>query len=235
MKEEVAVKNLREIKAVLDKNNINCWLDAGTLLGAVRNGKIIGWDHDIDLAMWYENVDRIVSIFPKLKKIGFEANVTKVKITIGIVRMGHTIQFNIYRNKDRYALTIWVAPKRKAGRLVGWFLGLLIPRISTKPRRSSPFVSLLPLTLRGFLVNVMWSVLDKCGCIIPIVVPKHYFEKLSIIRFYGMKFNIPSETEKYLEYRYGKNWETPVRNWIYYRDDGAINLNWDWRQDFLEA
>jgi len=99
MKEEVAVENLREMKEILDKNRINYWLDAGTLLGAVRNGKIIGWDHDIDLATWYENVDRIVSIFPELKKRGFEANVTKEKLTIGIVRMGHTIQFNIYPTK----------------------------------------------------------------------------------------------------------------------------------------
>jgi len=96
-------------------------------------------------------------------------------------------------------------------------------------------MSVLPLELRRFLANKLWLVLGKCGCIIPMVVPKHYFEELSTIRFYGMKFNVPSKTEKYLEYRYGKNWRTPVKNWVYYRDDGAINLNWNWRQLFLEA
>ena len=80
MKERVAVENLREIKNVLDKNNINYWLDFGTLLGAVRNGKIIEWDSDIDLGTWYGNVNQIISLFSGLKNKGFRANVTKNSI-----------------------------------------------------------------------------------------------------------------------------------------------------------
>lgn len=235
MKEEGVVQNLREIKDVLDKNNVNYWLDFGTLLGAVRSGKLIEWDSDVDLGVWYGNVDQIISIFPELKSKGFRASVTEKKIEIGIRRGAFPLHLTVYRKKGGYAWGIWVAPKRKVKKLISWCQAILIPRISTKPRRSSPFVSALPLTLRRFLVNMMLSVLGKCGCIIPIVVPKHYFEKLSTIRFYGMKFNAPSENEKYLEYRYGKNWKIPMKNWRYYSDDGAINLNWDWKQLLLEA
>lgn len=40
--------------------------------------------------------------------------------------------------------------------------------------------------------------------------------------FYGMEFKVPAETEEYLAYRYGKNWRTPKRDYVYYKDDGAI-------------
>ena len=65
MKAEGAVENLREIKDILDKNNVKFWLDAGTLLGAVRDGKIIEWDNNIDLGTWYNNVTRLISIFKR--------------------------------------------------------------------------------------------------------------------------------------------------------------------------
>ena len=30
---------------------------------------------------------------------------------------------------------------------------------------------------------------------------------------------IPFKNEEYLEFRYGKNWRTPIKNWIPSRDD----------------
>lgn len=73
MNVERAVENLREIKDILDKNGVEFWLDSGTLLGAVRDGKIIEWDTDIDLGTWYTNVTQLTSIFPEFKKRGFSA------------------------------------------------------------------------------------------------------------------------------------------------------------------
>jgi hypothetical protein len=37
-----------------------------------------------------------------------------------------------------------------------------------------------------------------------------------------MKFRVPAETEEYLSYRYGKDWRTPKKDYIFYEDDGAI-------------
>jgi hypothetical protein len=37
-----------------------------------------------------------------------------------------------------------------------------------------------------------------------------------------MEFKVPSPVEKYLEYRYGKDWRTPKKDYIYYKEDGAI-------------
>lgn len=44
---------------------------------------------------------------------------------------------------------------------------------------------------------------------------KYYYEpfELKEVEFLGGRFNIPADTEKYVETKYGKDWRTPVRDW----------------------
>ena len=68
------LKMVKELKKLLDKNNIMFWLDEGTLLGAIRNGKIISNDGDIDFSLnaiektklLNEDVDRLKRSFIKI-------------------------------------------------------------------------------------------------------------------------------------------------------------------------
>ena len=61
-----AQKKMYEILVVFDeicqKHNLTYWLDHGTLLGAVRDGKFIPWDDDLDVTMPREDYEKFIEI-----------------------------------------------------------------------------------------------------------------------------------------------------------------------------
>lgn len=236
MKEEIVVQNLREVKEVLDRNNINFWLDSGILLGAVRDGKIIEWDSDVDLGTWYSNATKLASTLPEFKKRGFDVILNKKRAAMSIIRFGYNVNVGLYRKRGDYAwkvlIKVWIMKEKSVGKILNRLFN--ISNIRTYAQQQGTFYqkikyfsSLLPLSVKQLVANMGWLLLYKLDYLISLVIPRHYFEKLSIIQFYGMQFNIPSNVEKYLEYRYHANWKTPIKEWVYYEDDGAINPDWN--------
>lgn len=240
MKEEIAVSVLKQVKETLDKYDIEFWLNIGTLLGAVRDGKFIPWDHDIDTAMWYEDLPKLASAAEELRRKGFAVygqisyprNYHIYDIHTNVLgKEGCPLSITLYRLKDGNATFRGSRPTNLVSKFFKYLSGVLsapryfeLTHYQEVNRETTPSVrillrksliqvcSSLPSSLRKSLAEIVWVIHKKFGCKqSQVAIPSHYFEKLSTIKFYGMEFKVPAEKEEYLAYMYGEDWRVPKR------------------------
>ena len=57
------VKLLEIFDSICKENNLQYWIDFGTLLGAVRHKGFIPWDDDIDLGMARDDYEKLIELF----------------------------------------------------------------------------------------------------------------------------------------------------------------------------
>ena len=62
---QVEMDLLEQLLDVCKRYGLRCWVDGGTMLGAVRHKGFIPWDDDIDVSMMRDDYDKLLEIAPK--------------------------------------------------------------------------------------------------------------------------------------------------------------------------
>ena len=63
--QKLMVTILKDIDKICSENNINYWIESGTLLGAIRHKGFIPWDDDIDIGMLRQDYEKFVDVCDK--------------------------------------------------------------------------------------------------------------------------------------------------------------------------
>jgi phosphorylcholine metabolism protein LicD len=233
MDKKTAVKMLRQVKEVLDKHDVEFWLDYGTLLGAIRDNEFIPWDSDIDLGIWYKDFDKVNNACKELRNKRFMIHIYR-ECTFSIRKDQCLLSINFYHLVDDKAMTFWIILKNFWGKIIHCLdfassiqsYDEISPNSLFTTKIMGRISLILPTIFVGHFTTIIQKLKKNIGSeCITISVPSHYFMNLSTIRFYGMKFKVPAETEEYLAYRYGKGWKIPKKDYIFYEEDGAIAKN----------
>jgi len=206
--------------------NLEFWLEGGTALSAYRDGIIFEWEHDIDLAIWYNDVNKLMSAIDKFiiddckiriqKGFPFIDNIIQIYLPENIT--GPNPQINqvdiyIYRSKGEFAYMRWF---NSPSGLFSQNLKKQIFRLKSTlfpPENVNGKIkyinAMIPKNIRYIFFKLFFYIYYKYGKSIYHVQPNEFFRNLKTIQFYGIPYKIPQDTEKYLAHRYGPNWKTP--------------------------
>jgi len=209
-------KNFFEVIDILNKNKISYWVCHGTLLGIIRDKKLISWDPDIDIAV-LENSRLRKKISKLLRNKGFkEIKKTFLKydgMQKFIKKNGREVDINYYEeNKVKNLVYIkWPVPKNLIMRIV--------EVLSISKNYEGNFKNIIKyfkifesffISLKKYLVEN-----DHYYSMAGYSHKKKFINRLVSYKFYNLDIIIPSDYNNYLRSIYGNDWRIPKKkfNW----------------------
>jgi phosphorylcholine metabolism protein LicD len=117
---DIARKMLKDITNLLDELEIPYVLEFGTLLGIIREGRLLPWDTDLDISITDDVLEKLIKNKRKIWKLGYRTRIRYFKKEIGSYKAGdirilkiQTRKFFVFKNKG--LLDIFVMKREEGG------------------------------------------------------------------------------------------------------------------------
>lgn len=240
---QISTKNtllmlLRQFIRFCDKHELNYFLDYGTLLGAVRDGKLIPWDYDIDISMPRDDYNTLLKIGENMsnKDIFFQTAQTDSYFeTFAKLRAHNTTfltprEFSGLHNRgifiDIFPIDSVPYNMYHCEDIAG-FVRTVGKHSNAEKTHDSSMFKMLNQTLTdittknadsNYVANVTYCRYDRNMKLLD----KSAYETYVYTRFENMWVKIPAGYLHILETWYGKDWRMP-RQVLYYEDPFFID------------
>jgi len=168
-----AQKILFDVVDLLEENRISYHLEGGTLLGFVRDGKLLPWDCDIDLSFFPDDAKKFLRVSNRLLNKGYK--IVKRRFGYSKYSFGKN-DFRIFKVK---------------------------PILLSVIKECIPFFRKMYVNLDILIkypddTKVYWQAKERIMC-----VDKKYYESYETIECLGRSFRVPNRYRDYLTEKYG--------------------------------
>ena len=212
--------NFFDVIQILNKKNINYWICHGTLLGIVRDNRLIEWDHDIDIAVWDYEVSKseIISMMEQMdfklsEGFGIKNDLVSFKREGGRI-VDFTFLKKRIKDEIEVAYVSYYFPKN--------FFMKCVDALSNANKYSGKFKSIIrTLAIFTPFFRNLKEILIKKNFFYKeynLYAPTYLFKKIDFFQFKEIKIRVPSDYKKYLNFIYGSDWKKPKRNYTFPRN-----------------
>ncbi len=218
--DESWVPYMKMVKEALERHGVRYWLETGTLLGAVREGKVIAWDNDVDFSTTLEEAPKVFRVLRELAQEGWRIDVTDFAAYLGMEKENLAVSIMFYRTAgDKIWSPFCLRSKPKLE-----FMAKHFYRIADRMLYGSyhhgihPFEKALYHSIPRFMMptlrRMFFGICYGLGqAEYALMIPKRLVEHLTPLTFYGMQFPVPTPAEEYLVALFGEDWRVPKKNW----------------------
>ncbi len=226
----------KKVNNMFANSQYEYWICHGTLLGIIRDNMILPWDHDIDFAVWKDEVstDNIITLF---KKNGFEQeHIFGEMDCLHFISNTKKVDVSFYERKNGLASIKWIAPAKNLKDKILEFIASRICQpesVEDTKKDYGNIKSIFKYFFSKFLLSIEPIISLVIKKQIYKFVEKNFFYTgysypVELMTFKRIKFledyiPVPIDAQKCLSLTYGNNWRIPKKDYIWY--DEAKNLS----------
>jgi phosphorylcholine metabolism protein LicD len=213
------MKQLASLIQTFQEHRILYWVDSGTLLGLIRDEKLISGDMDIDLSLSEDSLSQLFELLKdsriashyQIQKVFYQGKLFKVKLHPKDSSQ-RKVDLNIFRKSKEVAWCPQIAP---------------IVALAKHPKRKGKLQWIMhQIILKTFYalpkkVEITRPLMRKITDVYTWQIPNHFLDSIEIRKVKNLDVPVFKNAEDYLAYRYG-NWKVPNKNWRFIEDDQSL-------------